>query len=477
MTYYRVRLTGELCTLSELHIGRGELVENTVSADDAKQDQAISKPSAVLLDAKGQPYIPASTLRGFLRAQLAPGAADVLLGLGNKPKAEGMGMMGLVRIYDARWQAYAIELTKLPTVTRTCIDSVTQAAKQHYLASHEFVPVNTRFRVELEIDQRLTALRTDTASASLDELDDTLIQALLDALANFNAESSAQLGKGKSIGQGRLQWELKTLAAISLEQLKTWAQATAKNPKPLDDYYQSLKEQFKPSPTPDKTWTVIPLQLRAMSPLLINNPEDEALKTEVVGAPKQVFLKRVGEQDVALIPASTLKGWCRAQCRRILLTLTQNTQAAQVETLLVRLFGSTDQVGILRFYDATVSYTKSEIHQQTFNAVDRFTGGVKEGALYSVQALYPNIAFAGQVAYQGQLKPWIKWLLLLVWRDAEEGDLVLGSGKAKGYGQLVLQGFKQGTHSYFEANRAELKHGADELQQQLNLVSATGVGI
>lgn len=477
MTYYRVRLTGELCTLSELHIGRGEVVENTVSSADAKQDQTISKPSAVLLDIKGQPYIPASTLRGFLRAQLALEAADVLFGSGNKPEAEGRGMMGLVRIYDAQWQASTIELTQLPTVTRTGIDPVTQATKQHHLASHEFVPVNTRFRVELEIDQRLTALRTDSASACLGELDDTLIQALLDALTHFNAESSAQLGKGKSIGQGRLQWELKTLEAISLEQLKAWAQATAKNSKPLDGYYQSLTEQFKPSPMSDKTWTVLPLQLRAMSPLLINNPEDEALKTEALGAPKQVFLKRVGEQNVALIPGSTLKGWCRAQCRRILLTLTQNNQLNQVENLLVQLFGSTDQVGVLRFYDATVAYTEGDIHKQTFNAVDRFTGGVKEGALYSVDALYPQTAFAGQVAYQGKLPAWMKWLLLLVWRDAEEGDLIVGSGKAKGYGQLVLQGFKQGAHPYFEAKKAELKHGVDELQQQLNLASATGVGV
>jgi CRISPR/Cas system CSM-associated protein Csm3 (group 7 of RAMP superfamily) len=320
--------------------------------------------------------------------------------------------------------------------------------------------------IEIEIDQRLSALRADSASASFGELDDSLIQALLNALAHFNANAIAQLGKGKSVGQGRLKWELHELKAISLEQLKTWAQA--KTPKPLESYYQSIQDRFNPTPTPDINWKRIAFQLQAISPLLINNPEDELAKSEEKGTPNQVFLKRVGEQAVALIPASTLKGWCRAQGRRILLTLTQNTQVDRVEELLVQLFGSTDQVGVLRFYDATVSYAEDDIHEQTFNAVDRFTGGVKDGALYSVHALYPKTAFKGQVAYLSSLPAWMKWLLLLVWRDAEEGDLVLGSDKAKGYGQLCLRNFKQGAPHYFESNVEALKQGAYDLHQALN---------
>jgi CRISPR/Cas system CSM-associated protein Csm3 (group 7 of RAMP superfamily) len=99
---------------------------------------------------------------------------------------------------------------------------------------------------------------------------------------------------------------------------------------------------------------------------------------------------------------------------------------------------------------------------------------VKEGALYSVKALYPKNTFEGQFAYRSTLESWMKWLLLLVWRDAEEGDLVLGSDKAKGYGQLVLRAFKQGAQHYFTAHQTELKHGANELMRQLNLTTEAG---
>lgn len=472
MTYYRIRLQGRLYTLSDLHIGGGE----TDPLDKANPDEPSLAANAVLLDSTDQPYIPASTLRGFLRSQLPAAQADILFGSANQQT--GVGMIGLVRIYDARWQSYPQDLnarSDLPVMTRTRIDPVTQAAKQHHLFSHRVVPVQTCFQLYLEIDQRLTALRASAAEANsnLGELDEVLIQVLLNALANFNEHSIAQLGKGKSIGQGRLAWTLDSLEAIPLEKLKVWAQSKQK--QPLTSLYISIRERFALSAHTQGAWQLVSFQLKSLSPLLINNPEDEELKSEETGAPKQVFLKRLGEQEIAAIPASSLKGWCRAHSRRILLTLTQHTQSEQVESLLAELFGSTEQVGCLRFYDATVKYDKTDdIHTQTFNAVDRFTGGVKDGALYTVQALYPQSAFHGQFAYQGELPPWAKWLLLLVWRDAEQGDLVLGYSKSKGYGQLKLQALKQGSQAYFELHQAALKQGAEQLQQKL-AANTTGV--
>ncbi len=471
MTYYRVRITGHLHTLSELHIGSGEVVVEQPLDKADTTDEHKSEPSAVLLDAMGKPYIPASTLRGFLRSQLPTEQADILFGSGNQGKeSKGVGMIGLVRIYDARWLSY--QEADLSIRTRTKIDAVTQTAEQHCLHSHQLVPVNTCFKVEIEIDQRSTVLVSNSASAGLKELDHSLIQALLNALTSFDKNATAQLGKGKSVGQGRLQWELETLEAITLDQLNAWARA--KDERRLKDCYQSIQDQFDTKTPLTTAWQVLPFQLQATAPLLINNPDDAEANSEEVGAPKQIFLKRVGETAQAVIPASTLKGWCRAQCRRILLTLTQNTQVDTVDSLLQQLFGSTDQVGVLRFYDATVSYTEGDIHLQTFNAVDRFTGGVKEGALYSVKALYPKTTFEGQVAYQGTLDLWMQWLLLLVWRDAEEGDLVLGSDKAKGYGQLILKGFKQGAQAYFAKHQAILQLGANELAQKLHRTTGTG---
>lgn len=111
----------------------------------------------------------------------------------------------------------------------------------------------------------------------------------------------------------------------------------------------------------------------------------------------------------------------------------------QADQLLDQLFGSKDGAGQVRFYDALVPFTADDVHLQTFNAVDRFTGGVKDSALYKAKALWVQEAFTGRIAYrQDKLTGWMQLLLLFAWRDAEEGDLVLGWGKSKGYGRVKL---------------------------------------
>ena len=78
-------------------------------------------------------------------------------------------------------------------------------------------------------------------------------------------------------------------------------------------------------------------------------------------------------------------------------------------------------------------------HLQQFVAIDRFTGGSSEGALYKVHAAPPCVV-RGRISWRTAPDPdgdWRLALLAMLARDAMEGDLIVGWGKARGYGQGV----------------------------------------
>jgi len=102
--------------------------------------------------------------------------------------------------------------------------------------------------------------------------------------------------------------------------------------------------------------------------------------------------------------------------------------------------------------------------------VDRFTGGVKEGALYTVQALRlpPDRFFKSKVMYRPEkIEGWMQLLLLFAWKDAEQGDLVLGWGKARGYGRLRLASDKGGSKAWIEKCRDRLAAWEQDLLAEL----------
>lgn len=459
MNYRRVTLSGTLTTCSELHIGTGD--EATYTRATSSDKEEIFSFNTLLLDIDKKPYIPASTLRGYLRS----------LSMDNNTRAFLFGdtqQAGVVRVYDARLKTSGGDRTK---ISQTSIDAVSGTAQRHHLATHEAVPVGSVFDVEimLEGNQRTPITEQDIAT-------------LLLALQSFGEQPSGQLGKGKSSGQGCLRWKPVSVLGLSEANFCSWVRRPNATP---------LTSSFKPIPLDNLAaltvtgirsgeWVEETFGLQPESPILINNPHDpDVLKKYSTDdaeyrkrLPNHAFMVR---GEYALIPGSTLKGWFRAHCRRILLTLAQNTSSTQVENvdvLLKQLFGSTDGEGYVRFYDATVAFTEDDTHRQTFNAIDRFTGGVKDSALYKVRALWVKEMFRGHIAYRkDKLTGWMQLLLLFAWRDAQEGDLVLGWGKSKGYGRVRLVSEHGGWKAWLaKLDDETLQQWENELLRQLGVM-------
>lgn len=449
--YARVVISGKLQALSNLHIGTGE----EAIVDNGPKDIC----NTVAVDAKGFPYLPGSTLRGYLRSQVTDEEQrKTIFGYARQKRgSEDGGQAGQLRVYDARVVRSA---GKLDYVSRTAIDSVTGAAKDHHLFTYQLVGQGTEFSIHLELDN------TDT---------DT-VKALLVALAGFSGAMPGQLGKGKSVGQGILAWTLDEVNVLTDEKLLQWlllkpptapakkqgkkykksekqavAQAPGLSPdRKFRSLWSNKTELFKKVSPAESCWKSIDFAMAVQSPVLIADPQlldhwhqlPEACKSkdwhDTSKVPDLLFMRR-GNQ--ALLPGSSLKGWARAQCRRILVTLCQNSSGNAAEELLDYLFGGAQTgQGLLRFNEASAEFSAQDIHLQTFNAIDRFTGGVKKSALYTVEAVWPT-RFTTRIHYDYDAMHkhnWAKLLLLYLLRDAHDGDLVLGWGKSKGYGRLML---------------------------------------
>jgi CRISPR/Cas system CSM-associated protein Csm3 (group 7 of RAMP superfamily) len=435
LVYVRARITGTLECESALHVGDGRLVPFSERGGRARGNEGPY--NTVCIDANGSCYIPASTLRGFLRAP----AGDPVLAARDRALAtrlfgpEDASKCGKVRVYDAH-RVEGIGGTEVTRpywhVTRgtsvrhgIAIDAITGVAECHKLFRHEMVPAGTRFRLSIEADR----------------LSHGDLQSLLRLLYRWDGSEASAIGKGKGKGQGRLTWDLEQVLVLTEDKLRAWLRSDA----PLDDRFFDLIEGPRRPARPEAG---LVFRICPTAPLLPNEVGFVHDGKHTDDHPPQLDFSALPDGRPC-IPAASLRGMVRARARRIVATLahTDGLDAKQsgevADGLLDTLFGKVDRRGKLWFSDAEALAPGSP-HPQFFNAIDRFTGGVTEAKLYNVKAvvcdeLRLTVTLDPQIRFDASEGEWWKGLLLLVLRDAMEGDLAIGWGKARGYGAFHLK--------------------------------------
>lgn len=423
--YPRARIIGTLTCESALHVGDGGLVPFTERGGRARGKEGLY--NTICIDIDGSCYLPASTLRGFLRAASCgePALAERLFGQANAKRS------GKVRVYDAyRDEARSGTEATMPywhSVRGTsvrhgiAIDPITGVVERHKLFRHELVPAGTRFRLSLEADR----------------ISHGDLQVLLRLLYRWDGSEAAAIGKGKGKGQGRLRWDLERVTVLTEKMLGAWLRSDA----PLDD---GFFERIAAPQRPAGAETRFVFRIRPTAPLLPNEIGFVTAKRHADDHPPGLEFSRLADGRPC-IPAATLRGMVRARARRILMTLVHGRVNAElasrlVDDLIDRLFGSIESRGVLWFRDAE-ALVPGSAHPQFFNAIDRFTGGGASEKLYNV-----NAVACDELRFTASLDPtvamptddWWKGLLVLVLRDAMEGDLAIGWGKARGYGAFRL---------------------------------------
>ncbi len=412
-SYVRVRIKGALETLSALHISSGEEAEYKDKENESRHYAQLC------LNAKNKPFIPASTIRGVLRGfaeQHDQQMVNRLFGY-NKENDESRANRKL-RFYDApllEWnfsgkllerhrEKQKIYENKGILNFRTKLNPILGVAEENKLFASEYVPAGSYFEVELEAD----------------EINEADLKDILGLLECFDGSEQATLGKGTSQGQGKIQWKCEKIAYLNSEQIKNWLNDQS------DLQFLALTRIEPNKIIPKKPLKKIKINLNFSAPFLVNDAYLVEEKVEEKTDISDLEFSRLPSGE-PIIPASSLRGVLRGQCQKIL-----NTKFSNPPTL-DNLFGTTEQRSLVWITDAVGN--SKENHEQVFNAIDRFTGGTKDNALYQINAAHEQVLTATIfLDDKREIKDWEKGLLLLLARDTLEGDLMCGWGKARGFG-------------------------------------------
>jgi len=432
--YLKVIINGLLVCKSELHIGGG-----VKSSDDNTEEKTLQVQYFVK-GINNKAYIPGSTIKGLLAAvgegQFSQLDSDLF---GNTDYSSQL------ICYDAFTDA------KSGKHSRTRIDPITNSAKHHHLFTYECIPKGSIFKVSLQL-KNITKKDLDT---------------FINLLLQWQKQREFAIGKNKSIGSGLLEWQFsepqtQSIQVLTHSKLNQWLNSEKK----LTELFTAYSINYTTRKTVKEKYSSYAFTITQDNcPLLINDPE---LVSEQEKEPDFEYIRDT--EDKPYIPGSTLKGALRAQMRKILRTFLYESKE-DVDTLLEPVLGHTNQSSLINFTDAGVSEKSQDSqHQQYFNIIDRFSGATNN--LYLANAIIKG-EYNGQLILHKDIEnyPWIKELLFLACKDFEYGDLVLGWGKAKGYGRCTMT-MTLPEQFYTISELTELKRKINSLTEHLKMEKA-----
>lgn len=431
-------IQGRLTLVTALHLGGGE-------------SDTVDMP--VLRDGRtGAPLLPGTTLAGAFRNALA----DRLNGYGSCEPDEVSGLFGGRRGDDEGAQSPLIVFDAIGTLPGgagfevrdgVAISPSTGVAEDHKKYDFEVLPAGTTFPVRVDL----------LVSPEADE--DALLKKLataLDALSHGDNGFGARRTRG--LGKVRAVWAA-TRHDLSTEGgWLTWALSDHELSVPTSSWtiYKALREAggVNISRLPDaRSLVTVKLSLRMAHDFLVRSagvtPE----------APDVSHLRSGG---YPILPGTSLAGVMRAQALRIAKLV--RTTHGDAEQWIDRLFGPhfegqrampgfEPRASRLRVGEA--KFEGSNAQRQARIAIDRFTGGVVDGALFDEQ---PEVG--GRVNLTLELRdpqPGELGLVLLVVKDILDGRLPVGGTSSIG------RGFFSGTATV-ETRTAGTAHPSVELR-------------
>ena len=372
------------------------------------------------------------------------------------------------------------------------IDRTTGAASGGALYEHEFLPRGTKF------DIRITAEGRDDETMGRDQSEgipgpasSESVKKLLEVIVDALTSSAVCLGGRTGSGQGTIQVIEPKLRRTG----KTTDAGALTAPADVLDALIGEDEEGTPIPLELGGWSLQePARIRITwwSPTGIFVAEDEKLtkqrktakedenKEKGINEEVHEVIYPLRDPSVAwdeaqlLIPGTSIRGALRSRASRIartvlaakdeLSTFTSHDLHEQIaaEPNLVRyMFGSTKYRGALTVHDC-LSTDPGKCIEVTHNAIDRWTGGVIDGGLFTeavylgthwepitidinLRQLLNNIEAEKGPEDREQSKPThadyahAAYVLLgLVLAELSAGTLPLGSRSTRGLGQVVV---------------------------------------
>lgn len=451
------RITGAFTLETPLHVGSG--LNDTVrlpargdeGVDTGAEGERMVAP--VVRDHRGLPCIPGAGLKGALRALAMEMGwsehASLLFGLAtDAQETAGTAEFETLHLAGGAGPATALPNFELPG-NPPGVAHITHAVRNRALGSAE----DNKLYVEQVVPPgRSFHLRCTVRGANRD-----CISYLLGLLARAGAaQGNLRLGAGKSANNGKVSWQqgdvhaLSSLAQLWIAALNhgdTQAPGAAADSGIWASAEHIVNITAAAIDSADE-WLVLPgIELDFHTPFLVY---EATVKQPNTAAPDG--RPRRNHQGRGVLPASSLHGALRGQAERILRTLRRAVASGHevaavqglVETgtldLASVLFGAPGWRSLLRFTDFLAEPGAPQMEHHML-AIDRLTGGGKDGAKFKIDALdCPRMTGDLHIELRrlnlldASVRSQALGLLAHVLRDLDEGDVALGYGAAKGYG-------------------------------------------
>ena len=378
------------------------------------------------------------------------------------------------------------------------IDRTTGAASDGALYEHEFLPRGTKFDIRITAEGRDGEQKNDMERKDNKQSDgipgpapsDT-VKKLLEFIVDVLTSGAVCLGGRTGSGQGTIQVIKPKLRRTG----KTTDAGTLTAPADVLDALIGEDEEGTPIPLELGGWTLedpARITIDWWSPTGIFVAEDEKL-TKQRKAAKEAENREKGineevhevvyplrdpsvawDEAQLLIPGTSIRGALRSRASRIARTFLAargdavpfashdiHEQIAAEPNLVRYMFGSTEYRGALTVHDC-LSTDRGKLIEVTHNAIDRWTGGVIDGGLFTeavylgthwepitididLRRLLKNIEAEKGPEDREQSKPThadyahAAYVLLgQVLAELSAGTLPLGSRSTRGLGQVVV---------------------------------------
>lgn len=397
----RIIVKGTLVLDTPTHFGSGD--------NNGLLDMPLMRDTST-----GQPVILGSTLAGALRAYLQRSSKDMAEALfGNVDADEDKSCESWVLVVDA----HAKKTITTELRDGVGIDSITRTAGARLKYDLELLEAGTEFEIQFEL----------LLPKKHPDFEDAFYQ----ALSGLNGE--IHLGKRKRRGFGECHaenwriWSYRfpTDLVRWLEKPCAESEASSGLPKVISGAKKSEECVIEGVFTLESS-----LIIRATPSLAqgdVNLPDHESIRSKRENGAKVV------------IPGTSLAGVLRARCERIANTI----RPENGKEWAAKLFGQAIVKGRQQKFSSSRMWVSESVIDQpnewvhTRVKIDRFTGGVIRGALFSDQVLMPSDRTKIKIRLRLEgAKDYEVGLLLLLLKDLWTGDLPVGGESGVGRGRL-----------------------------------------
>lgn len=417
----RIIFKADLVLTSAAVFGNGDsdpIIDMMILRDSCDPQKALLPGSSL-----------AGALRSYLEAINGKETIDAINHLFGYVGADEDGEQSRLLISDA----VSLESIQAELRDGVRIDHATRTAADQAKYDLEVLPAGTRFKLEFEFIEQ-----EDADSKKRFDLLPLVIHALHGLQTG---QISLGMKKNRGLGQCSVEgWDIQVIDMTKPAKIFAWL-SNQLNGQKTDDLYTHF------AITPPQLASRYPVTLTATftfaddAMLIRSAPQDLAL------APDTVHLQtRVDGTLQPAIPGTSWAGVLRHRALRILHTLGVATANDHID----QLFGFVIErpakavASRISIKDSIIQHHATEPLVQNRIAIDRFTGGAFDGALFSEMPVWKTdrtcvtleISIKPLRESHESLKPAEVGLLLLLLKDLWTGDLAVGGTSSIGRGRL-----------------------------------------